>query len=115
MAYTATQTLTTSKSAEEVAAAAQSALTGMGLRPTMQGENVVATSGSFLLTWMLGFLSPDTNMPIRVTVAPSGGTVTITAVDTYPIPIKIGINGKIHRRADALALSTRQALEQQLG
>jgi hypothetical protein len=114
MAYTATETLSTRKSPEEVAAAAQAVFTDMHMTPHAEGSDVSASSGSFLLTWLLGFISSDTNMPIRVTVSPSNGTVTITAEDTYPIPIKIAINGKIHRRANALAQQTRDGMEQRL-
>jgi hypothetical protein len=36
-------------------------------------------------------------------------------VDTYPIPLTLGIHGKRRRRAEALALQMQQALQQQLG
>jgi hypothetical protein len=118
MAYTATQTLTTSKSADDAVRAAQQAFTSMQLAPQTQGQTVTAKSGSFILAWMMGFLSPQANMPVqlRAQVDDQGSSriVSISAEDAYPIPIKIGITGKIHRQADALAEQARQSMEQQL-
>jgi hypothetical protein len=118
IAYTATQTLTTTKSAQDAVTAAQQAFTSMQLAPQTQGQTVTAKSGSAIMAWMLGFLSPQANMPVRLSAqVDDQGTnriVSITAEDAYPIPIKIGIAGKIRRQADALAQQTRQSMEQHL-
>jgi hypothetical protein len=115
MAYSSTQTVATSKSPDDVVAAAQRAFASMGLMAHTQGTTVSASSGSTVLTMILGFLSPENNMPVRVTVdAGTGGTAQITAVDTYPIPLTLGIHGKRRRRAEALAQQMQQALQQQL-
>lgn len=118
MPFSTSESVTTESSVEACLDAAREIFGAMSLVPTTEGQTVTAKSGSFLLAWMLGFMSSEKNMPVllRVQAEDAGADriVGISAEDAYPIPIKIGIAGKIRRQAEALAQSLKQALEQRL-
>jgi hypothetical protein len=118
MAFSTTETITTTKSVQETIAAAQDTLTSLGLVPSMQGQELTAKSGSFVKAGLMGYLTPAAAMPVRLTVRveDSGASrvARITAEDAYPLPLKFGIMGKIRHQVGIMAQQTRDGLQKRL-